>query len=127
MKTEPGHSGAPEGGPLADAATTRSPPLPSAPTGPQAPKTAPRLIDQEHNKEAAEAASAERARLRAQIKGKNTAKWYLSIIQPIIPIGSAFYTLMRFRFTWRWSVSKDVSVMQVSDQVGEQSCCDVVE
>lgn len=68
MKTEPGHSGAPEGGPLADAATTRSPPLPSAPTGPQAPKTAPRLIDQEHNKEAAEAASAERARLRAQIK-----------------------------------------------------------
>lgn len=35
MKTEPGHSGAPEGGPLADAATRSSPPLlPPAP-GPE--------------------------------------------------------------------------------------------
>lgn len=33
MKTEPGHNGAPEGGPLADAATR--PPPPSAPTGPR--------------------------------------------------------------------------------------------
>lgn len=32
MKTESGHNGAPEGGPLADAATR--PPPPSAPTGP---------------------------------------------------------------------------------------------
>lgn len=32
MKTEPGHGGAPEGGPLADAAT-RLPPALSAPTG----------------------------------------------------------------------------------------------
>lgn len=57
MKTEPGHSGAPEGGPLADAAT-HLPPVCSHWL--QAPKTAPRLIDQEHNKEAAKAAGAER-------------------------------------------------------------------
>lgn len=56
MKTEPGHCGAPEGGPLADAATC---PPPVCSHRPQALKTALRLIDQEHNKEAAEAGSAE--------------------------------------------------------------------
>lgn len=51
MKTEPGHGGAPEGGPLADAVIRLSPPACSQ--RPQALKTALRLIDQEHNNEAA--------------------------------------------------------------------------
>ncbi|KAG7516842.1 hypothetical protein JOB18_041598 [Solea senegalensis] len=55
MKTKPGHSGAPEARPRADAATR--PPL-SFSHRPQALKTAPRLINQEHNEEAAGEAAA---------------------------------------------------------------------